>query len=385
MRIAILTARYGENVVGGAEGQARDFAEAAAARGWQVEVWTTCAESHVSWENSAEAGTSSINGVTVRRFLVDPWDRAPYTQAHVQLIQSGYRDVALQRRWIESSPRSSGLVTHTAENSAEFDVVMALPYVSMLLYPAIEAAADNLVWWPCLHNEIYAFMPPIREKVERVWATAYFSPEELALALGPANFDLQRYAVVGGGVQIAPLDNPPAPNLDEPYILYIGRLEEGKNLPLLYDYMARYVNNGGRVKLVTVGKGNYPPPARHPAFDHRGFVSEEEKARLLSGALALCQPSLFESFSLVIMESWLAARPALVHEGCDVTRGHVTRAKGGFYFGTYGDFRGSLEWLLANPTLAERMGRNGRDYVLGNFNWQTVLDRFEASVRRWQK
>lgn len=383
MRLAIVTARYGQNVVGGAEGQARALAEAAVARGWHVQVWTTCAESHVSWENTAPAGTTSINGVTVHRFLVDPWDPQPFAQYHVELLQTAYRDTAVQRRWIESGPRSQELYDHVAAHAGEFDVVMALPYIALLLYPAIELAADHVVLWPCMHNEIYAYMPPIREKIESVWATAFFSPEEEELALGPVGLKLQRHAVIGGGVSIAPVEQAVEPDLDNPYILYMGRLEEGKNLPLLYDYMMRYANAGGGVRLVTIGSGSYTPPP-HPAFDHRGFVTEDEKARLLAGALATCQPSLFESFSLVMMESWLAKRPSLVHEGCAVTRGHVTRAKGGLYFGTYGDFSRALDWLLANPNLAARMGRNGRSYVERNFTWPAVLDRFETMIHHWQ-
>jgi glycosyltransferase involved in cell wall biosynthesis len=383
MRLVVLTARYGPGAVGGAEGQARAMAEAAVARGWFVEAWTTCAESHISWENTAVAGTSVLNGVTVRRFPVDPWDPNPYRRYHHELIQTGYRDPAVQQRWIESGPRSQALYEYVSAHVRDFDVVATMPYVSAILYPAIELAADRVVWWPCLHNEVYAFLPPIRERIERVWATAFNSPEEAELALGPVGMKLDRHSVIGEGVSIAPLENPPVPNLDNPYILYIGRLEEGKNLPLLYDYTRRYFDDGGRVRLVTIGKGNYAPPD-HPAFDHRGYVDEEEKARLLAGALATCQPSLFESFSLVMMESWLAERPSLVHEGCAVTRGHVTRAKGGFYFGTYADFRGALDWLRENPELAARMGRNGRAYVESNFTWPAVLDRFEMAVERWK-
>lgn len=384
MKLAILVARYGAHVVGGAESQARGMAEEAARRGWSVEVWTTCAESHESWANTAEPGATLLNGVTVRRFPVDPWDRATYVRHHTALIRSGYRDTAVQHAWVDSSPRSQALYDYVAAHAAEYDVLMALPYVATLLYPAIDLAADRVVWWPCLHNEIYAYLEPIRARLERVWGVAFNSPEEAELAIGPAAMRLRRSAVLGEGVTIAPVSQiePPAGD-GRPYLLYIGRLEEGKNLPLLYEYVQRYANEGGVVRLITVGKGGYAPPP-HPAFDHRGFVDEVEKARLLSGALALCQPSLFESFSLVMMESWLAQRPALVHTGCAVTRGHVTRAKGGLHFATYGEFRGALDWFRANPALAARMGRNGRDYVRLNFTWPTVMDRFAQTVAQWR-
>ncbi len=383
MRLAIVAARYGQSVIGGAEGHARALAEAAAGRGWRVEVWTTCAESHFTWENVFEPGISQAGNVLVRRFPIDPWDPERHRRYHFKLVQASYQDQRLQRNWIESGPRSNALYSHVAASTRKFDILIALPYVALPLYPAIDLAADRIVLWPCLHNEIYAYMPLIRERLERVWATAFLSPEEEETALGPVGLKLQRHAVIGGGVSIAPIDNPGVPDLENPYILYIGRMEAGKNLPLLYDYVSRYVNEGGRLRLVTIGKGKYLPPS-HPAFDHRGYVDEDDKAQLMSGAIATCQPSLFESFSLVMMESWLAERPSLVHEGCAVTRGHITRAKGGFYFGSYGDFRGALDWLIANPDLAARMGRNGRAYVTRNFTWPAVLDRFEQSIQRWK-
>ena len=38
----------------------------------------------------------------------------------------------------------------------------------------------------------------------------------------------------------------------------------------------------------------------------------------MAGALAFCHPSVNESFGIVLLESWLARTPALVHAGSDV-------------------------------------------------------------------
>jgi glycosyltransferase involved in cell wall biosynthesis len=126
-------------------------------------------------------------------------------------------------------------------------------------------------------------------------------------------------------------------------------------------------------------------PPRHRAFEYHGFVSETEKARAYGTALALCQPSLNESFSLTIMESWLAARPVLVHGQCAVTRGHVKRSKGGLWFQSYEEFTGAIEWLHSSPARAERMGENGRTYVSSNYSWEATLSRFAHIIERWEK
>ena len=55
----------------------------------------------------------------------------------------------------------------------------------------------------------------------------------------------------------------------------------------------------------------------------------------MAAASLLCQPSHNESFSLVIMESWLCGRPVLVSSQCAVTKDFAKRSNGGLYFKDY--------------------------------------------------
>jgi glycosyltransferase involved in cell wall biosynthesis len=85
------------------------------------------------------------------------------------------------------------------------------------------------------------------------------------------------------------------------------------------------------------------------------------------------------------MESWLAGRPVLVPEECDVTREHVRRSKGGLWFYSADEFAAALDWLTNRPDLASRMGQNGRRYVLQNYTWTAVAERFEHILSHWQE
>ena len=62
--------RYGPDVIGGAELVLREVAHGLAARGWEVDVLTTCARDHHTWANHYPAGTTTDAKVTVRRFPV---------------------------------------------------------------------------------------------------------------------------------------------------------------------------------------------------------------------------------------------------------------------------------------------------------------------------
>ena len=69
MKVAFVTPRYGPEVMGGAESAARQLAEhLVAERSWPVEVFTTCALDHITWDDVLDEGDSTINGVSVHRF-----------------------------------------------------------------------------------------------------------------------------------------------------------------------------------------------------------------------------------------------------------------------------------------------------------------------------
>ena len=103
-----------------------------------------------------------------------------------------------------------------------------------------------------------------------------------------------------------------------------------------------------------------------------------------AAALTLCQPSLAESFSIVLMEAWLAGTPVLVHGDCPVTRDHVMRSNGGLYFTSAAEFGEALDWYFDHPQERQQMGALGRTYVQREFSWPVVLDRFRAALLLWK-
>ena len=69
LRIAFVIPRYGPDIAGGAEHYCRQIAERLADE-IDIEVLTTCALHYERWKDHYPAGSSTINGVTVRRFPV---------------------------------------------------------------------------------------------------------------------------------------------------------------------------------------------------------------------------------------------------------------------------------------------------------------------------
>src|SRR4030067_3506567 len=164
----------------------------------------------------------------------------------------------------------------------------------------------------------------------------------------------------------------------EDFILYSGRIEEGKNAHLLVEFVGKYNKlNNTSLKLVLMGIGNMTIPSDIKKDVIKiGFKSGQEKFDAYAAAAVLCQPSINESFSIVIMESWLCETPVLVHENCAGRKYHCIESNGGLYFKDYNDFEGCINFLLKNPLVREKMGKNGQKYVLKNYNWDRIAEKY---------
>lgn len=382
MRLAFVTPRFGADIGGGAETLARGFALAAAAYGWQVEAWTTCARSHYTWANEHPAGESWDHGVRVLRFPVIKQHEEQQASLEIRLAAQGSLPRTDQYRWLEGGAHSPALYAHIRQQAANQTALLVMPYATPMMHAAAWCAPEKVVFVPCLHNEPYAYLEPVHLLLETVLGVLFNAPEEGELTLTKLRVRPRRHAVLGVGMSIP--DPLPIPQITQPpALLLISRLEAGKNVPLVYDYMQRYWDNGGRVRLIVAGSGPLTPP-KHPAFDFRGFISEEEKLHLCATSLAVLQPSLNESFGITLLDSWLAGRPVLVHGEGAVTRGQVLRANGGLWFRDEAEFAAALEWLLTHPEEASKMGMCGRAYTLQNYTWPALMNRFEAIWHTWQ-
>jgi glycosyltransferase involved in cell wall biosynthesis len=109
--------------------------------------------------------------------------------------------------------------------------------------------------------------------------------------------------------------------LTQPYLLTIGTIQPRKNLERLVE---AYATSGVTAQLVLAGKIGWRAEAilaavkRHqesttnqPAIALPGFVADEDKAALISGAGALLFPSLYEGFGFPLLESNACATPVV--------------------------------------------------------------------------
>ena len=165
MNITIVVQRYGESVIGGAEHLARQLARRLAAR-HKVEVLTSRALEHSSWENHFAEGVSSDDNVTIRRFDVTRtrnWKRFGRLSSIVFSLQHwGALPSWLERSWfIAQGPVCPGLLNHLRSHKDSSDVVVFFTY---LYYPTVfglPLVADRAVLVPTAHDEAALRLPCI--------------------------------------------------------------------------------------------------------------------------------------------------------------------------------------------------------------------------------
>jgi glycosyltransferase involved in cell wall biosynthesis len=100
-----------------------------------------------------------------------------------------------------------------------------------------------------------------------------------------------------------------------------------------------------------------------------------------AGAMAACRfliaPGGQESFSLVMLEAWLAGRPVMVNGRCAPTVEQCRRSRGGIWFDSYGDFEVAVERLLGDESLCRSLAAAGNEYTKRTFSWESIVARYE--------
>ena len=307
--------------MGGAETLCRLLAENLAAAGADVEVLTTCAVDHFTWADHHPPGTRLESGVPVHRFRTNPArDADLFWRHHAAIARERRLSYAEQLEWMAQSVWSADLQRALSERRDRW--LVAIPYLFGTAFWTAAAHPARTVLIPCVHDEPHAHLAIVRDALTGVTGCMANSEGERTLlsAIAPA----AAVRVVGVGYEPEPI---PAPeqvaafcrrqSVEPGYLLYAGRREEGKGVPLLFERYARY--RDGRPDappLALMGSGDLPVPreiAGH-VID-LGFVPGDDRAAAYAGASVLMHPSTLESFGMVLLEAWIAGTPALVNGG----------------------------------------------------------------------
>ncbi len=314
-------------------------------------------------------------------FPVDTRDRVAFNRANTVLTTMpriglhGDRNVldAVQTRaFVGENINSKALLAHLRDHGTAYDAVIFVPYLYGPTLAGVPLVADRAFLIPCVHDEAYAYLEPVRAAFDAVQGVLFNSvgEEETATAIyGPGL--LAKSRVIGHAVEPVPPPATPisigsfAPHRSR-YVLYLGRQDASKNIDFLIESFRAFRERRVASSLQLVLAGPRGSAHTGDGILDLGAVSEPAKAALLTYARALAQPSIHESFSRHSTNRGTRARPVLVHGECRATARAVEDAGGGW-------IGSSLEEWVRMFAAVDESADDAID-ALGERGWAAALD-----------
>jgi glycosyltransferase involved in cell wall biosynthesis len=415
VKIAFVIQRYGTEVLGGAEHLCRLVAERLTEQ-HDVEVLTTCARDYITWANEYPEGADRIRGVTVRRFASSQTrDLAAFNQ-YSEWIFSHSHSRADEMEWLkQQGPWCPSLIDHLRRHQQHYDVLVFFTYLYAPAVLGLEVCPTRSVLVPTAHDEPAIHLGIFKEVFGRPAAMIYNTDSEQRFVKRAFPNRPLLEEVAGVGVDL-PQQNPyprmPAQpddddgdaseeanesagasafpahltargavfrrrhRLDNPILLYGGRIDPGKGCEELLEYFNAYVNAGGDATLALMGVKLMSLP-EDPHVRFAGLLSERERTQALEAATVVACPSPYESLSLLALEALSVGTPILANARSEVLVDHCVRSNAGLYYANRDEFVECLKLLMADAALRAAMGRNGREYIQRNYRWDVVLGKYE--------
>ncbi|BBX17970.1 glycosyltransferase family 4 protein [Mycolicibacterium duvalii] len=289
LRFAFLTELYHPHI-GGQEVFFQELAEAMVRRGHAVDVYCIGHEPSLAAEET-------VNGVRVHRYPSDGGYQKPLIPA-------------LRRSWSQIT-RYSAHIRKVAETGGhDFYLLNQWPLMHVLALPGRVRPRSAVHWCEVRESALFRVLQArLPKMVGSNFAVSTAVAETIAAQSG------RPFAVLPSGIEVARYRS--AERAQRSGALYLGRLFEHKNLPLLVDAFAIAAAKGLPGELVIAGDGPARAEieahvARSPIADRvrmPGSVSEEQKIDLMSRAAVLGMPSKREGFPRVITEAMASGLP----------------------------------------------------------------------------
>ncbi|MGD8815965.1 MAG: glycosyltransferase family 4 protein [Acidobacteriota bacterium] len=389
MRLAFVVQRYGVEIRGGAELHCRLIAELLAPH-HQVEVVTTCARDYVTWANELPRGIEEVNGIAVWRFPVArPRDPHNFGRLQERVFHRRHSDTEA-RAWLDAQgPYSPAMRDWIALHRDDFDYWICFSYRYWTTFEAMQATAGRAILVPTAEPDPTIELPIYWPLFRSARAIVYNSHEERDMILQHSGAGEVPGDIVGVGIQEPGRDAAPDPDrfrrefgIVQPFMLYVGRIDENKGCGELFDFHARAVERyrarGEQPPLLVLAGHPVIAIPEGPDVRHIGMVDERQKWDALAACELLVMPSFYESLSMVLLEAWAMSKPVLVNSHCAVLRGQVERSSGGLYYGNGEEFVEAVTLLVSDERLRATCGAAGHRYFADHYRWPVIERKYEA-------
>ena len=167
-------------------------------------------------------------------------------------------------------------------------------------------------------------------------------------------------------------------------VLFVGSLIPRKGLPFLVESAKKIVEQNDRTKFLIVGEGplrtqiqtNLQAANLLGNFEFLGKLSDPQLQALYGCADVFALPSIQEGQGIVLLEAQASGVPVVAFDVGGVAEA-VQNGKTGFLakLGNTNEFAEAILKLLSDETLREKMGANGRRFVVENYTWNICAEK----------
>lgn len=177
---------------------------------------------------------------------------------------------------------------------------------------------------------------------------------------------------------------------NNPFVLFIGRLNPIKGPDLLLNAFCKIKNKLPNLDLVFIGpdegmlKSLNEFSVQNSLNDRvhfLGFLSRDDKSRLLHASSFLSIPSRQEAMSIVVLESGIAEKPVLITDQCGFDE--VEGVGGGFVVSaTIDALAEGIKKMMSKKNIMEKMGKNLNTFVKKRYLWETIANDYNMLFER---
>jgi glycosyltransferase involved in cell wall biosynthesis len=169
---------------------------------------------------------------------------------------------------------------------------------------------------------------------------------------------------------------------DEPVVIYVGRLADEKNIPLVVEAHEAMARLRPGLKLVLVGDGpsRASLEAKHPEFHYAGMRLGEDLARHYASADLFLFPSVTETFGNVVTEGLASGLVVLAFDYA-AAQEHIQTTSNG-RTATFGDREAFVQAacdLIRRPETWKQVRTRARATAVG-LSWSAIVESFESRL-----
>lgn len=384
-KIAIVIHRFNSDICGGSETHCRLLAEQLSSI-YDIDILTTTAIDDSSWTNELSEGIEILENYNIHRFHVNDLRDFSKEANLKKYITSSINNDESDLKFLKAiGPYSEDLINYVRRNWKNYKAVIFYTYY-FATFTISSINIPNRIYLPTLHDEDLLQLGYLKKLFSQCKYYIFNSEQEKSLLETKiGKIKQENYVCPSFGMnEPRILKSPSLIGKHEKYIIYAGRICEGKGCDRLLSAFCKFKLKypKTKLKLVLIGKLDLQLPKSKDII-YLGFVSEEEKLGLIRNAKALVNPSLNESLSIVCLESLLLDTPIVVDCRSSVLLNHVERSG----FGKC--FKNEEELIQLIQSISEDSLKfdlnNGRNYVLHNYNWNKIVNEIKNLIERMDR